>query len=277
VTGIEGCDDGEHPNGKRSDGVLEGGLSHEHNESTTDPQLDAWFGPEGAENGDKCRTFNAATEFGTPLGTAPNGSRYNQVINADLYWYQQEWSNEGSTCLQRRAALAPTVTKVAPKSGPATGGTAVTITGANFIGATAVRFGAVSAAKFTVNSSTQITATTSASAAGMVDVTVTTAGGTSAITLKDHYKFTPLVTNVSPASGPAAGATTVTVTGSGFGLGATATKIKFGAAASKAVNCTSSTQCTASSPKHEPGTVHVTAIVNKARSPQTAADQFKYT
>jgi len=278
VTGIEGCDDGEHPNDKPSDGALEGGLSHEHNESITDPELDAWYGPEGAENGDKCRTFNATTEYGTPLGTAPDGAHYNQVINGDLYWYQQEWSNEGSKCLQRRAlAGTPTVTKVTPKTGPATGATSVTITGTNLTGATAVEFGATPAAKFTVTSSTSITATSPAHAAGLVDVTVTTAGGTSAISLKDHYKFTPLVTSVSPTSGPAAGGTTVTVSGSGFALGSSATKIKFGAAASKAVNCASSTQCTAVSPKHEAGTVHVTAVVNKVKSPQTAADQFKFT
>ena len=152
----------------------------------------------------------------------------------------------------------------------------MTITGTNLAGATAVKFGSTNAAKFTVNSSTQITATSPASAAGLVDVTVTTPGGTSPITLKDHYKFTPTVTNVSPGNGPSAGGTAVTVTGSGFGLGATATKIKFGATLSKSVNCTSSTQCTAVSPQHEAGTVDVTATVNKARSPQTAADQFKY-
>jgi hypothetical protein len=277
VTGNAGCDDGEHPNNKPSDGALEGGLSHEHNESITDPQLDAWYGPEGAENGDKCRTFNDTTEYGTPLGTAPDGARYNQVIDSDPYWYQQEWSNQGSKCLQRLAAPAgPTVIKLTPKTGPTAGGTSVTITGTNLTGATAVKFGSTNAAKFTVNSSTKITATSPASAAGLVDVTVTTPGGTSAITLKDHYKFTPAVTNVSPASGPGVGGTAVTVTGTGFALGATATKIKFGATLSKSVNCTSSTQCTAVSPKHEAGTVHVTATVNKARSPQTAADQFKY-
>jgi len=199
------------------------------------------------------------------------------VINGDLYWYQQEWSNEGSKCLQRRLVpSAPTVTKVTPKTGATTGAASVTITGTNLTGATAVNFGTTPAAKFTVTSSTSITATTPAHAAGVVDVTVATPAGTSAITLADHYKFTPLVTSVSPTSGPGAGGTTVTVSGSGFALGATATKVKFGATASKAVNCTSSTQCTAASPKHEPGTVHVTATVNKARSPKTAADQFTY-
>jgi hypothetical protein len=104
VTGNSGCDDGNHPNGTTSDGVLMAGLSHEHNESITDPEPNnAWtdFGGSGGENGDKCRTFAEATEFGTPLGTAPNGAKYNQVINGRFYWYQQEWSNQGNQCLQR--------------------------------------------------------------------------------------------------------------------------------------------------------------------------------
>ena len=96
---------------------MQGGLSHEHNESITDPELNAWYAQNGQENGDKCRTFNEATEFGTPLGTAPDGSRYNQVINSEEYWYQQEWSNEGLQCKQRLATTALTVTKVTPKTG----------------------------------------------------------------------------------------------------------------------------------------------------------------
>ena len=39
--------------------------------------------------------------MGTPLGTAPDGAKYNQVINGHFYWYQEEWSNQGHTCLQR--------------------------------------------------------------------------------------------------------------------------------------------------------------------------------
>ncbi len=100
VTGIPGCDDGNHPNGP-SDGALVGGLSHEHNESITDPMPnDAWTNGAGAnqgfEIGDQCDG-----QMGTPLGTAPNGAKYNQVINGHFYWYQEEWSNQGHTCLQR--------------------------------------------------------------------------------------------------------------------------------------------------------------------------------
>ncbi len=75
---------------------------------------------------------------------------------------------------------APTISSISPTSGLITGGTSVVITGANLTGATAVSFGGTAASGFVVNSATQITATSPAKAAGTVDVTVTTAGGTSA-------------------------------------------------------------------------------------------------
>ncbi|MEO8897324.1 MAG: PKD domain-containing protein [Candidatus Dormibacter sp.] len=102
VPGNPHCDDGNHPNGV-SDGELIGGLSHEHNESISDPiPNDAWTNGAGAnqgqENGDQC-----GRQMGTPLGLAANGAKYNQVINGHFYWYQMEWSNRGHACLQRLA------------------------------------------------------------------------------------------------------------------------------------------------------------------------------
>jgi hypothetical protein len=274
VTGNSGCDDGEHPNESPSDGALQGGLSHEHNESITDPELNAWYGPEGNENGDKCRTFEAASEFGTPLGKAPDGSRYNQLVNTHEYFYQQEWSNEESTCKQRYAVIGPTVTKVSPVKGPAGGGTVVKITGSAFTGATAVHFGTQSAS-FTVTSSTKITATAPAHAVGTIDVTVTNAAGTSAVSTADHFKYTPSVTAVTPSKGTTAGGTSVTVTGSGFALGS-ATIFKFGSPKATAVNCSSSTTCTMLTPPHAAATVAVKATVAGIASPKSAGDQFTY-
>jgi hypothetical protein len=110
VPGNPACDDGNHPNGI-ADGELSGGLSHEQNESVTDPiPNDAWTngaGPNhGLEVGDQCDG-----QMGTPLGTH-NGAMYNQVINGHFYWYQEEWSNIGHTCLQRLTlpATSPTAT-----------------------------------------------------------------------------------------------------------------------------------------------------------------------
>jgi hypothetical protein len=274
VTGIEGCDDGEHPNGNASDGVLEGGLSHEHNESITDPELNAWYGEEGNENGDKCRTFVLSSEFGTPLGTAADGSRYNQLVDGREYWYQQEWSNDGSTCKQRYAVTAPAVTKVSPVKGPAGGGTVVKLTGTGFTGATVVRFGAQSAS-FTVTSSTKITATAPPQAVGTVDVTVTNTAGTSAVSAADHFKYVPSVTAVTPSTGTTAGGTSVTVTGSGFQLGS-ATVFKFGSPKATAVNCSSSTTCTMQTPPHAAATVDVKATVAGLASAKSAGDQFTY-
>jgi hypothetical protein len=95
------CQDGNNPNGSISDGEINGGLSHEHNESVTDPiPNDAWTNGAGAnqgeEVGDQCGRL-----YGTPLGTAPNGAKYNQVINGHFYWYQEEWSNFTHSCVQR--------------------------------------------------------------------------------------------------------------------------------------------------------------------------------
>ena len=102
----------------------------------------------------------------------------------------------------------PTVTNVNPNTGPTSGGTSVTITGTNFSGATAVSFGSNAAASFTVNSATQITATSPAGV-GTVDVTVTTEGGTSAISSGDRFTYgsAPTVTNVNPNTGPTSGGT----------------------------------------------------------------------
>jgi IPT/TIG domain len=188
---VEGtnCDYGEeHPNGNPSDATLGGSLVHEHAESLTDPEFTAWYRGKDEEIADRCRTFKEATEYGPALGKAPDGAKYNQVINGDLYYYQQVWSNLAGACVQR-SAQSPTITKLAPKSGPATGKTSVKITGTNFTKPATVRFGEASAAEATVNSATSITAVSPAGAVGTVNVTVTTSAGTSAITSKDHFKY----------------------------------------------------------------------------------------
>ncbi|GAT61626.1 leucine-rich repeat protein [Paludibacter jiangxiensis] len=86
-------------------------------------------------------------------------------------------------------AALPNITSISPTSGTTAGGTTVTITGTNLTGATAVKFGSTNAASFTVNSDTQITATSPARSAGAVDITVTTAGGTSATSSADQFTY----------------------------------------------------------------------------------------
>ena len=83
---------------------------------------------------------------------------------------------------------APTVTGISPTSGATAGGTSVTITGTNLTGATAVKFGTTSAT-INTNTATQITATSPAGSAGQVDITVVTAGGTSATSASDKFTY----------------------------------------------------------------------------------------
>jgi hypothetical protein len=86
--------------------------------------------------------------------------------------------------------VLPRVTKIKPKSGSPSGGTAVTISGSGFTSPASVRFGEVAASEVVVDSASTITAIAPAGTPrAIVDVTITTAAGTSAITKKDHFKY----------------------------------------------------------------------------------------
>jgi hypothetical protein len=85
---------------------------------------------------------------------------------------------------------APAVTAVSPATGPASGGTTVTINGTGFTGTTKVSFGAHAGTGVTVVSATEITAVSPAHAAGKVNVKVTTPAGTSPAVTADQYTYT---------------------------------------------------------------------------------------
>jgi hypothetical protein len=86
---------------------------------------------------------------------------------------------------------APGLNLLAPSSGPISGGTSVTIAGHDFTGSTAVKFGSTPAASFTVNSDTEITAISPPSSnAGVVNISITTAAGTTPATASDQFTYT---------------------------------------------------------------------------------------
>ncbi len=103
----------------------------------------------------------------------------------------------------------PNITSISPANGPIAGGTSVVITGINFTGTTAVKFGTTAATSFTVNSDTQITAVSPSRAAGTVDITVTTAGGSTATGSADQFMYvdTPTATTNAATSITSSGAT----------------------------------------------------------------------
>jgi hypothetical protein len=274
VTGNEGCDDGNHPNGS-SDGALEGGLSHEHNEAITDPEPNnAWtdFGGSGGEEGDKCDA-----EMGASLGTAPDGATYNQVINGDLYWYQEEWSNQGHACLQRLAfsGAEPTATFTFKQDAgneatfDATGSTAPgEVFRYNW------QFNDGSAPVET--SSPIVSHTVPAGGHYVVALTVFAADGTSigtAQTLLIGTPPPPTVTRISPTRGSRAGGTTVTITGTGF---AEVKAVDFGANAAASFQVNSETSITAVSPPGAKGTVSVSVTTPSGTSAPVRRSHFRY-
>ncbi len=188
----------------------------------------------------------------TAVGTSP-------TVPADQYTY----------------LAPPTVTSLGTTSGPASGSTVVTITGANFTGATAVRFGASLAPSFTVNSATSITAITPGGSAGTVDVTVTTAVGTSVTSAADQYTYiaAPTVTSVSPTNGPVTGGTSVTIMGTNFSV---ATQVRFGGSNATGFTVNSATSITATTPAGAAGTVDITVTTAAGTSATSAADQYTY-
>ncbi len=196
-------------------------------------------------------TGNVSVRVTSPSGTSANTA-------ADDYAY----------------VPAPSVTNVAPAAGPTAGGTSVTITGTNFTGATQVQFGGTNATGYTVVNATTITATAPAHAAGLVDVRVTTVGGTSADTAADDYTYfpAPTVSSIGPSSGPAAGGTTVTITGTGF---TGTTQVQFGGVDATGYTVVNSTTITATAPPGT-GTVDVRVTTPGGTSSNTAADNFTY-
>ncbi len=120
------------------------------------------------------------------------------------------------------AAVPVVVSSVSPSTGYTTGGTPVTITGTGFTGTTEVDFDGVAASGVDVQSNTSLTAMSpSASAAGVVDVTVKAPVGTSLPNPADQFTYTVLATpvtvgcdpNCAPAVSTPLDATSVLVTG----------------------------------------------------------------
>lgn len=140
------------------------------------------------------------TRFGSPMGfldgCIDEASIYNRALTAaeirSIY-------NAGPA--GKEPVTVPVVADVSPIGGPVDGGDTVTVTGIRFTGATSVSFGSVPGTNLVVANDAQLTVTSSAAtASGTVDVTVTTAAGTSATTPADQFSYVtaPALTRVSP-------------------------------------------------------------------------------
>jgi len=232
--GVPQCDEGQYPNGNTADATINV-MSHEHSESITDPNLNAWYDAAGYEIGDKC-----AWDFGTLSGSP--GAEYNETINSHHYFMQREYDNSTHACLQRPAGpTQAVVTSVKPSAlGQGASQAKVTIKGSKFASGATV---SVSGSGVTVNSVTfvssiQLTAKLSVSSSatpGTYNVSVTNPGAsagtcTGCLTVD----LGPVVSSTLPSSGARGTTESVKVLGSNFVSGV---KVKI----NSRVNVTSTT------------------------------------
>jgi len=223
---------------------------------------------------------SSASLTATTAQTDSQGNATTSVANslASAAQITASTANDSATATTSVSWL-PTVTGVSPTTGPTSGGTQVTISGNGFVAPSKAYFGGAVATNVTVVNSTTITATSPAnSTAGSVDVTVVAPGGQSPTNGADTYAYTtsvpsPTVTSISPASGPAAGGTTVTVKGTGFTSGVT---VSFGATVGTNIVVVSATQLTITSPAEVAGAVDVTVTGPGGTSATSAPDQYTF-
>jgi len=116
-------------------------------------------------------------------------------------------------------ALPPDVTSIDQSTGPAAGGTFVTIYGNNLTGVTEVDFGGIAASSIYFNGYLGAIQAESPAGVGTVDITVITPGGTSPTTSADQFTYlaAPSVSSISPSAGPIGGGTQITITGTDLG------------------------------------------------------------
>jgi hypothetical protein len=165
--------------------------------------------------------------------------------------------------------------------GPSGGGNIFDVTGNGLASAKAVHFGAKAATNILVLSPYAIAAVAPAGT-GTGDVTVTTAGGTSAAGDADKYSYvvpqstpsSPTITSITPHNGPLTGGTDVTIDGTNLD-GAYA--VSFGATAAPTVNDVSATEVKAFAPAAQfASRVDISVTTSAGTSVPSAADLFTY-
>jgi streptogramin lyase len=126
-----------------------------------------------------------------------------------------------ATGSQDQFSYQPAITSISPAFGPGAGGTPVRIKGDNLCQVTGVNFGTVPAASFGVSQPAPekgikqpcTVHAVSPPGTGVVDVTLTSPGGTSATGSQDQFSYQPAITSISPAFGPGAGGTPIGISG----------------------------------------------------------------
>jgi hypothetical protein len=152
----------------------------------------------------------------------------------------------------------------------------VSIVGTGLTGITSVEFGDTPATGVKSNSKgTKVSVVSPAHTGGTIDIIVTTAVGPTLPVSADRFTYTPpSVTSLSPATGPAAGGTTVHIVGSGL---TGATVVKFGTVAVTTFKVGGKgTKITVKAPPGTAGTVDVTVTTPEGTTAIVTGDHYTY-
>jgi IPT/TIG domain/Listeria-Bacteroides repeat domain (List_Bact_rpt) len=164
------------------------------------------------------------------------------------------------------------ITSISPTSGPAFGGTTVTLTGTGFAGVTGVTVGGVAVTSFKIVSPTEITAVTPPQSGGLHGFAVTTPDGPSTYVGADVFTaLAPTITSISPTSGLAMGGTTVKIVGSEF---TGVDNVTVGGKAVTSYTVDSSSEITAVTPALSIGQHGFAVTTSDGTSPYVSADLF---
>ena len=187
VAGLS-CDPAKNlPNDNPSDATIAGGLAHEHSESVTDPELNAWYDSKEQEVADKCRTFKERPNSANRSAGLPTARTTTRSSTAT------------STGTSRSGATKPRDASSASSSRPrdearaeeraGRGRHAVTVTGSRFAAGATVSFGEAAATEVVV----ELLDLADGALAGRRRRNRRRDGhdrrGTSAVTSKDHFKY----------------------------------------------------------------------------------------
>jgi hypothetical protein len=144
------------------------------------------------------------------------------------------------------AMVVPNLVSISPASGPNVGGQPVTIVGTDFVLGMTVEIGGSAATNIVIHNSTTATAVTPSNiTAGPVNVLIQARAGSNVLLHGYFYVDVPVITSVSPWSGPKAGGQSLTIVGSHFVLGMT---VKIGGNAATNVTVIDSATLTADAP-----------------------------
>ena len=197
------------------------------------------------------------------------------TVDVTVSGFNGSATKSGAFSYTDTAPPTATATSISPTQGPISGGTVVTLTGTELMGATAVSVGGKAGTSFSVIDSTHVRFTTPAKSAGTFDVVVTTPNGNA--TLSPGFAFiaapTLSATPLSKTIGSSLGGQSVTISGAGL---STTSGVTFGGTPAQSIASRTDTSVTVTTPARSASASPVNVVVTTAGGAVTATSAFTF-